>query len=625
MRRRTFLAFALVSTLVLFVSINAASGVVLRGARLDLTEDRLYSLSAGSGEVVRALAEPVDLTFYFSRGLAQDFPVLRAYGARVRETLQAFADRSDGKLRLTIVDPEPFSEEEDAAFAAGLRAAPTGDGESLYFGLVARNALDETRIVPFFSPEREPYLEYELTRAISDLADEGEIKVALITSLPLESVQPGALGGSAAPRALHFYDQLLANFAVETLEDDFATIPEDADVLVIAHPWPLDVGQLWEIDQWVLRHGRAIVMVDPYSRLALQPGPTGFPDMDAEPSSDLGGLLDAWGVGYDPTRVVIDRRYALIAGMQEEGRRVERPYPLWIQAPPEALSSGDLSTAALTRGITFATAGALEPLDAPGVRFEPLIATSDEARAIDRDDAVDAEPASLTQGYVPEGAFTLAARLSGELQSAFPEGAPEEVASPGEPLASGQAEVVVIADADILDDAFYVVRDPLFGDTTQADNSAFLLNLVDILSGSDALVGLRSRARSDRPLTVIEEMGARADEALAAEQADLEAQLEAAEQRLRELDEGGPVVGEGLEGEARLEAQRNADAEYDRIRDVVIDARARLREIEREHRSSIEQLQAVVIALNVWLPALLVAGAGIAVFVLRRRAAGGGA
>jgi ABC-type uncharacterized transport system involved in gliding motility auxiliary subunit len=623
MKRRAFLGFALASTLVLFVSVNAAASVLLRGARLDLTEDQLYSLSPGSGAVVQDLAEPVDLTLYFSRGLAQDFPVLRAYGARVRETLQAFADRSHGKLRLAIVDPEPFSEEEDAAFAAGLRAAPTGDGESVYFGLVARNALDETRIVPFFSPEREPYLEYEVTRAIAELADEGETKVALITSLPLESAEPGALGGVSSPRPIHFYDQLLANFAVETLDEDFATIPDDADVLMIAHPGPLDPGQLWAIDQWVLRRGRAVVLVDPYSRLALQPGPTGFPDMDAEASSDLGGLLEAWGVGYDPTRVVIDRRYALIAGMEEGGRRVERPYPLWLEAPPEALSARDLSTAALTRGITFAAAGALEPLETPGIAFEPLISTSTEARMIDRDDAVDATPDALTQGYVPEGRFTLGARLSGVLPTAFPDGAPEEVLDPAEPILSGEAEVVVLADADVLDDAFYVTRDPLFGDTTQADNAAFLLNVIDILSGADALVGLRSRARSDRPLTVIEEMGARADEALAAEQTDLEAQLEDAEQRLRELESGGPAAGEGLEGEERLEAQRNADAEYDRMRDAVVDARARLREIEREHRSSIDRLQAIVIALNVWLPALLVAAAGVGVFVLRRRSAGG--
>jgi ABC-type uncharacterized transport system involved in gliding motility auxiliary subunit len=619
MRRRPFILFVLLAIAVLFVSVNAVAGVLLRGARLDLTEGRLYSLSRGSEQLVRALAEPVDLTFYFSRGLAQDYPGIRAYGARVRETLQAFVDRSRGKLRLTIVDPEPFSEEEDAAFAAGLRAAPTSDGESIYFGLVARSALDEARVVPFFSPEREPYLEYELTRAIADLREDSAVKVALVTSLPLEAPGASLLGGPEAPRPIYFYAQILANFDVVTMDRDFVTLPEDADVLVIAHAWELDPVQLWAIDQFVLTRGRAVVLVDPYSRYSQAPGPTGFPDLDAVRSSDLAPLLAAWGVGYDPRTVVLDRANALVASVQEEGRRVERAYPVWFEAPPGQLSADDLSTAALARGVVFASAGALAPLGLDGVAFEPLIETSRDARAIESDDAVDAVPRDLVEGYAPDGAFTLAARISGELSSAFPDGPPEDVRDPGEAVARGRAELVVVADSDLLDDTFYVTRDPLFGDTPHADNAAFLLNVIDLLSGSDALVSLRSRGRAARPLTVLDAMRERAEQALLAEQLDLEAQLEDAETRLRELDAGDE---EGLAGEARLQAEREANDEYLRMRQVIVDTRARLRAIERTHRASIERLEAFVIVLNVWLLPLLVAACGVAVFLMRRRAAG---
>jgi ABC-type uncharacterized transport system involved in gliding motility auxiliary subunit len=618
MRRRRFILFVLAAIAVLFVSVNALAGVLLKGARLDLTEGRLYSLSRGSEQVVRSLAEPVDLTFYFSRALAQDYPAIRAYGARVRETLQAFVDRSRGKLRLTIVDPEPFSEEEDAAFAAGLRSAPTTDGEAIYFGLVARNALDETRVIPFFNPEREPYLEYELTRAVSELREDAAIKVALLTSLPLETPAVSGLSGPEAPRPIHLYAQLLANFDVDTLDRDFVELPQDADVLVIAHPWALDPVQLWAIDQFVLTRGRAVVL-DPYSRFAQAPGPTGFPDLDAVRTSDLAPLLAAWGVGYDPRRVVIDRANALIASVQEEGRRVERAYPLWFEAPPAQLSRSDLSTAALGRGVTFASSGAIEAIAVEGATFEPLIETSPDARAIESDDAVDATPRDLMEGYAPEGAFTLAARISGELATAFPDGPPEDVRDPGEPVMSGRAEIVVIADSDLLDDMFYVTRDPLFGDSTHADNAAFMLNAIDLLSGSDALVSLRSRARSARPLTVLDAMRERAEQALLAEQIDLEAQLEAAETRLRELEEGDV---EGLAGEARLQAEREANDEYLRMREVIVDTRARLREIERTHRASIDRLEALVVAINVWLLPLLVAACGVAVFFARRRAAG---
>jgi ABC-type uncharacterized transport system involved in gliding motility auxiliary subunit len=620
MRRRPFILFVLAAIAVLFVSVNALAGVLLKGARVDLTEGRLYSLSSGSEEVVRALAEPVDLTFYFSRGLAQDYPGIRAYGARVRETLQAFVDRSRGKLRLTILDPEPFSEEEDAAFAAGLQAAPTSDGESIYFGLVARNALDETRIVPFFNPDREPYLEYELTRSVAELMQDSGVKVALVTSLPLEAPGASAVGGPETPRPIHFYEQLLANFDVETMDRDFVTLPEDADVLVLAHPWELDPMQLWAVDQFVLTHGRALVLVDPYSRYSLAPGPTGFPDLDAVRTSDLAPLLAAWGVGYDPRRVVIDRANALVVSVQEEGRRLERAYPLWYDAPPAQLSPEDLATAALARGVVVAAPGAFDALDLEGVTFEPLIETSTDARAIEVEDAVDAAPRDLIEGYAPEGAFTLAARLSGELSTAFPDGPPEDVRDPRNPVLSGRAEIVVVADSDLIDDTFYVTRDPLFGDSTHADNAAFLLNVIDLLSGSDALVSLRSRARSARPLTVLDDMRERAEQALLAEQLDLEAQLDAAETRLRELEAGG--VEDDLAGEERLQAEREANDEYLRMREVILDTRARLREIERTHRASIERLQAFVIVLNVWVLPLLVAACGVAVFLMRRRAAG---
>jgi ABC-type uncharacterized transport system involved in gliding motility auxiliary subunit len=620
MKRRPFLAFALGAILVIFVSVNAIAGVVLKGVRLDLTADRLYSLSPGSRDVVDSLTEPVDLTLYFSRGLAQDYPALRAYGARVRETLQAFADRSRGKLRLTIVDPEPFSEQEDAAFAAGLEPVPLGDGASIYFGLVARNALDETGIVPLFSPDREPYLEYELTRTIADLREGRETKVAIITSLPMEQPAPGVLGGPAAPRPIHFYEQLLQSFEVVLLDQDFTAVPDDADVLVIAHPWELDEDQLWAVDQYVLKHGRALVMVDPYSRYSRSPGPTGFPDLDQPATSNLAPLLQAWGVAYDPRRVVLDRENALVAGVQEEGRRVERAYPLWFDAPPEQLSQRDLATVGLTRGVVLVSAGALDPLDAPGITFEPLVRTSSDARVIDVDDTIDAEPRKLVEGYEPEGSFVVAARVSGEMKTAFPDGAPDGVRDPQGALDRGQADIVVVADSDLLDDTFYVVRDPGYGDAAQADNAAFLINAIDLLAGSDALVSLRSRARANRPLTVLDRMRETAEAALLSEQIELETELQAAEERMAELQAAVPEEAAGTE--LGLQAAREANAEYLRMRDIVLDTRARLRVIERSHRAAIDRLEAVVITANVWALPLLVALFGVGVFVLRRRSHG---
>ncbi|MGD2131893.1 MAG: Gldg family protein [Maricaulaceae bacterium] len=619
MGRSAFLAAALGAIAVIFIAVNAIAGVVFRGAQLDLTADHLYTLSRGSREVIDDLAEPIDLQLFYSRGLAQDFPEIRAYGARVRETLQAMAARSNGKLRLEIINPDPFSEEEDQAIAAGVRGVPIGDGSALYFGLVARNALDETAAIGFFNPDREPYLEYELLRLISDLKLSVEPKVALISSLPLETQTPNPFRGPATTQPLYVYDQLLSAFDVDTLDRDFAEIPADADVLVIAHPWELDEGQLWAVDQFMLTRGRAVIVVDPYSRLALAPGPTGYPDLDAVRASTLGPLLPTWGVLFDSREVVLDRANALLASVREDERLIEREFPAWFEVPPGQLSADHLATAALTRGVRMAAAGHLDPIEGASTSFEPLIVTSEDARRMDVDGVVAASPRDLLEGYAPEGAFTLAARISGEVESAFPDGPPEGIDRSPADVQSGQIEAIVIADSDLLDDEFYVSPDPVFGSTALADNAAFVLNAVDLLSGSDALIGLRSRGRVERPMSLIEDMRATAAQALAAEQSELEAELEAAEQRLVQLESEAGGGLRSLNTDAERDIADETTSELLRVRDTVISARARLREIERSYRADIDRIEALIIAINVWLVPMLVALVGVGVFVSRRR------
>jgi len=621
MRRRSFLAFALCAILVLFVGVNAIAGVALRGARVDLTADRIYSMSSSVDAVLGDLNEPVNLTLYFSRGLAQDYPQIRSYGARVRELLQALVDRSGGKLRLEIVDPEPFSVAEDRAISAGVRGAPTQDGDTLYFGLEARNMLDERLIVPFFNPEREPYLEYEVVRLIADLGHDGGVKVALLTSLPLETLVSGA-GGVQVPQPIYIYQQLLASFDLTVLDRDFEVIPTDTDVLMIAHPWELDPVQLYAVDQFVLATGRALVLVDPYSRLSQAPGPTGFADPDAVRTSDLEPLLAAWGVAYDPQQMVLDRANARIAGVQEEGRFVEREYPAWFAISQDGLAQSDLVTAALVRGVGFASAGALTPAEGASTAFSPIMTTSDESRLMDLQDAVDASPRELLEGYTPEGAFTVAARISGRAVTAYPDGAPDGEGDEAERqhLTEGDVQIIIVSDSDVLDDTFYVQRDPLFGDTTHADNAVFVLNALDILAGSDALVSLRSRARADRPMSRIDAMRARAEDAYYAEQDLLQRELEIAEARLAELE--GGLGSSALGRDAEADMAEEAQLELSHMRDVVLTTRASLRRIERSFRADIERLEAIVIIINVWLLPLLVAALGVVMFIVRRRAVG---
>lgn len=621
MRRRPFFLLALACLAALFVAVNALGGLWLKRVRLDLTEDRLYTLSQGARDIVDRLSEPVDVTFFYSRDLAQNYQQIRGYGARVRETLQAYAARSGGMIRLEIVDPAPYSVEEDRAIAAGMEAAPTDAGDPLYFGLSARNAVDERAVIAFFSPEREPFLEYELARVFSELESPAEVKVALLTGLPLETgPQGGAALLSNKAQGLFAFREMISAFDLDILDGDFAEIPDDADVLVLAHPGPLEDDQLYAIDQWVLRHGRALVFLDPYSRLALTPGPTGMPPLDAQRFSDLGPLIEAWGVAFDPETVVLDPDNALRAAFLEDGRRVERDYPLWLEVRPDAMDPDDLATAPLKRGLHLIAAGRLDPVEGAATDFTPLARTSPAAGVADAmQTGGDPTPDELMAGFRPAGGpMTLIARVSGAAASAFPAGAPDGVSPDADALTSGDVEIILTADSDLFDDGFYVADDGLFGQSTFMDNAAFVLNAIDLLAGDAALISLRSRPSSARPMKRVEALRAAAEMRYFEEQSSLEAELAAAESRLQELEAAGKVSTAFSDAASQEESD-----EAERARAAIFDTRARLRDVQRNFRADVERLEAWLIFLNVWLTPILVAAFGVWVFVARRRAFAG--
>ena len=186
---RYFSLLGLVAAFFLFTLVN---NLMLGSVRLDLTENGLYSVSDGTREVIADLEEPVNLYFFFSEKASKDLTALRAYSQRVREMLEEYQLLAGSKINLHIVDPEPFSEQEDQAAEFGLQSVPVNQaGEALYFGLAGTNALDGQVVLPFFQPDREAFLEYELTKLIYNLSAVEKPTVALYSELKVEqSVDP---------------------------------------------------------------------------------------------------------------------------------------------------------------------------------------------------------------------------------------------------------------------------------------------------------------------------------------------------------------------------------------------------------------------------------------------------
>lgn len=637
MSARRFALFAALALLVAFVAANAISNSWFRSWRLDLTESRLYSLSSGARATLDELTEPLELTLYYSRDAARAAPQLQAYAGRVREMLQTFQARSRGRVRFVEVDVEPFSEAEDAAVEAGIEPVRLTDtSDPIYFGLSGANAIDDQVGIAFLDPEREAFLEYEITRLIFELEKPERTSVALITSLPID---PAAAGSPLGGQQSVFATEMGRMLDVTKLAPDFTEIP-DVDVLAIIHPGALSQQQLYAIDQFILREGRAFIAIDPAALMAQQA--TGFdpfnPVAPAPTSSNL-ALLQRWGVEMAPT-VVLDLDNALAVSAQDPrtGQPTEAPQPLFFVVPAEQLDREDLMTAWLRRGVNFGLAGGLSWSEREGVTVEPLARTSGRTMRLPAEAALARpSPFEILQMWPPSGGRveTMALRLSGNLETAFPNGRqadePAEVetvdgaapAPPPPPADAGEAlsrsatpaQIVIVADVDFLADEFYI--DPRSGGSG-ADNAAFALNAIDVLGGSDALVSLRSRAPSMRRMELVEEMERNAERRIRDRQQALQAELQETEERLAQLQAGGRGSG-FFSGDLGAELTPEERVEIERFRARVVEVRGELRDVERNLRGDIDRLEAVVVFINVWLAPLLVAGAGLFLFWRRQR------
>lgn len=607
MSRRWHLAAFLAALLAGLAGLNLLASAWLSDVRLDITEGGLYRLSEGSRSVIRDIEEPVRWTFYYSRRTAADYPAVRAYGSRVRGLLRAYAAEANGRILLTEIDPEAFSAEEDAALAAGLTPAPAGEGERIFFGLVAENAVDDRQVLAYFSPEREALLEYDLTRSLAELSRQESGQLGVLTSLP---IRPGEIGA----RPSHIVDEISAAYELSWLDSGFRELPA-AEALLIIHPPRLTEDQLYLLDQYVLAGGRLILALDPLALAAFRPGTDGLPPPGARRSSTMPDLLSAWGVEIPAGQIAMDRNLGLPVQISEGGRTQVRNYPLWFSAGPRQLSATDLATADLQRGINFGSAGLirLSPVDGLGVRI--LAQTSDYGAITDTETASgNPSPAALLSDYMPAPSPpVLAVRLSGLFPTAFPDGPPSS-SGPDIHLAASQrsGDVVIFADVDWLDDPYFLREDAAFGLSIVSDNPALLLNLVDLALGDPALLGLRSLPSSARPMTRVDALRAAAEAEYAEEQAALETRTQDIQAQLDALMSGRPPVP-GIEASTSLESRIGA------LRAEMTTARARLRAIERDFREDIDALEASLRFWTMWMPPLLILIAGFAIGIWRRR------
>src|SRR5688500_13538083 len=361
---------------VLFIGIMLLANLTLRGAKFDLTADRLYTISDGTEHIVQSLKEPVNLYLFFSEKTATPIPQLRNHGIRVRELLEELASRSDGKLTLKIVDPQPFSEEEDRATELGVTSVPIGaSGEKLYLGIAATNSTDGKEAIPFLDPQLEEQLEYDVAKLIHKLSTAEKPVIGWLSSLPMGGNFDMQTGRQSPPMVV--YAQIEQLYAVRTLEPTLTTIDADVDVLVLVHPKELPPAALYAIDQFAMRGGHVLAFVDPNSQADQSGADPHNPmaQLTADKSSHLEPLLASWGVDFKSNQVVADLERGLVVGMREGEAPSQHIAILGFDA---SSVSKDVITGQLD-SINMATAGSLKPVAGSVLKFEPLIHTSKQA------------------------------------------------------------------------------------------------------------------------------------------------------------------------------------------------------------------------------------------------------
>jgi ABC-type uncharacterized transport system involved in gliding motility auxiliary subunit len=625
-----------VGMLVVLVAVNVLLSAT--SVRLDCTEEKLFTLTDSTRQILKELDTPITLRFYFTKDVPQIPPRLMTYAERVQDTLKEFERCGGGNLEVVKLNPTPDSDAEDSANLDGVSGQALGafgTGDRVFCGL-AVNCLDATVALPFLSPDREDLLEYDITRAIYRVQHTEKAKIGVISSLPVMGRQvPPQMMMMQMPNMSQqppwqAITELRRDFEVVEVQTDTESIDSDIDVLLLVHPKDLKDKALYAIDQFVLKGGKVLAFLDPMSMVENQ---TQQQPMQFMPpgASTLGKLMNAWGISMDTEKVVADTVY--MARMRRRPEAPSEAMPLVLQLQAEAIERADPATGQL-ENLLFLFGGAFTGDAAAGLTKTVLLKTSESVQPVEKFMAQGAGDRILRDFRSQEVAQALAIRLAGRFKTAFPEGKPkaddsssttdkkdeakEEKKPAEEGLKEGAADtaVILVADSDMLFDNFCVEKGNFFGQQVVQpinDNLAMVQNLVEQLSGDSRLISIRSRGAIRRPLEAIGKLQADAESQWQAQISSLEQDLQQARTKISELQR---EKGEG--GDRSFISKETAEA-IKKFRQKEAETNKELKRVRKQLRRDIDFLENAVTWSNILIMPALVAGGGVVLALIKRR------
>lgn len=578
----------------LFLVVNIMSGALFKSLRLDLTSEKIYTLSQGSKEIIDDIKEPVILRLYYSQSLGNINPYITSFAQRVKDLLMQYQRASRGRVLVEIIDPEPFSPAEDEAVNYGLQGASVDStGTDFYLGLVGTDALNNKQIIPFLQPSREQNLEYDISQLIYKLAFPKPRIVGVMSSLPLDG------GFQSRPWAV--WQQMQQLFDLKQVDYNADDIPAEINTLMIVEPSTFTKSAIKAIDKFVMRGGHVLAFIDPVSEVT-DPRTAQLSQMRQKDAGDYIALLKSWGVDFDEDKAVADRSLAKTVRVPYQGRDVTVRYPLWMDITTDNFAKDDVLSSSLER-LTMATPGYLKPTIDATTTFTPLISTSDQAMLVEgkKVDDYQNDLQGFLNSYAPTGKYIVAARVSGPIKSMYSDNKVTD------------SNIIIIADTDMLHDHFWINVQSVMGQEfamPSASNGNFVMSALDNLSGNNSLISIRNRGSFVRPFETVRALELKSQEKYHESEVSLQQKLETTKQKLEQLEaqkkDGNSMV---------LSAQQKQEEEA--FRQELVDTRKELRDVRRKLNHDIETVASGIKFFTIGFVPLTIIAGGLWVWMMQ--------
>lgn len=599
---------------VLFIAVNAIATNVFGARQVDLTANKLFTISEGTMRTLQSLDDVVYIRYYYSAEQATGLPAVQSYATRVRSLLQHYESISRGKVKVEVINPTPYSEVEDEAVKEGLQGIPVDStGSRLYFGLYASGGTDKNASIPFFNPQRAAFLEYDLTKIIYDLAHPKKPVISVLSGLPMRLAMVNT--PMQPDRDWAIITQLESFFDVRYINNQLVSIPKETDVLMVVHPDKLAEQALLILDQYLMAGHKVVIFTDPNAKV----------EGVRARKSDLNRILNKWGADMPTNEVVGDRSAAVRLPSMDGSSLLDTVANLtWLEISGWGFSRHDLITSELGL-VRFITSGHYNKLPAETnlkkgelprkTTWSPLITTSEDVMILDAQKVEDTTDTSkFMDSFKPTGKKqTLAVKITGRAGSAYPEFSNLKGYIP---YSQEDSTLILVADTDILRNGLWVNKQQLENKVMYvpiADNGTFVMNALDYLAGSNDLISLRSRSDVAKTFRLVQDIKRKSEVQFRKKEKELENKAKSIEAELGQMKK----VASGNNTNLPSKSQRDA---ITKVRENLINIRKELRNVRFQLRQEINKLSSIISFVNIALmPSVVILIALCVPFIRHRR------